>query len=60
MEENTMLDKLKEHLSNTSKEELKAAWESGKYLDKSGFKVVDWLRSKGKHKLADEIEKGKD
>lgn len=57
MENKSVSEKLKEYLKNTPEEEIKATWDSGNYLDKGGVKVVDWLRSKGNHELANEIEK---
>lgn len=56
MDKPSMLDKLKEKLSKTSKEEMQQLWDSGNHLDEGSLKVTDWLRSVGNHKLADKVK----
>lgn len=43
----SILDSLQHFLENTPDEEIKRIWESGNHLDKSGVKVIDWLKQKG-------------
>ena len=56
IDKHNMVETLKKCLDETPREVLKKIWEEGGYLDKSGYKVIDYLENKTQMKSLESIK----